>query len=869
MSHTVRAQQGGPRTLTDPKNLRVLVIDGKGSSRQNACTLLRECQYQVTAARTCKEAMQLLATHSLNGSEAPFDLILKDHEPPASNACRLLRKIAKTEHVRRIPVIVISGVDDRDVVAKCLNLGATDYLVKPLRHNELRNIWTRIWWWRRPAAQLIPLSPVELDFTYPCVSQASSSASEETKCSDDEEEPTSKEGSAPDGIGNGSNGNGSNGSKEGNGTSRVEAKPHGPGNGSNGNGNGSSDNKNGNGNSATKNGHNGSNGNGASTTLIPERPGSCALAGTAEGKAKPLEQNGDHDDHPPINTAGVSAFARYTGPSSSRKRNAADMATAQGARDEPCAEQQQRSKAVVHRERQQLRSAAVSTPSTHTASEDTLQAQQGSGAGAGVPHPHVRGHDMRSTQGSMSPAAAFAALHHNLTRSVPHLQGHPHTHVPHWNSAHPSGLPTAQAAQNLHSAQTQMSLAGLFQHSHYGLPPQMLQQLQQMQHPLAQLYSASSGGYGGSSNSNSAAVPPSAATVEGMGTAASHFYSPHNFMGEGMHADAAGAARMRGHEGLAGNVQQQYLLSLLYQQLNQQQMQSTQHQLQSQQMQQQAAALNAAAAGQAAWRPSGHHTNFPGYQPFVGPPASAPDTSLASGGNGATQHTNGTSALRTRSAQVAPPEHHRHRAAALDKYRKKRKNLKYSKTIRYESRKQLAQQRPRIKGQFVKHAKPAGGEADTQTNGQSKADDGSWQDEDYDQDEELDEMDEEDECEENDAEEKMMEAEEEADVVNSLRELRNPERLSGPPGKLDSALGSVPLGLRTPAGSRGSHGHGSHGHTNTRALSMRQLSGDGRGHTGDNHHQSGEASNHGHGKNGSDSGSNSPDENGRRDKHSC
>ncbi len=35
-------------------------------------------------------------------------------------------------------------------------------------------------------------------------------------------------------------------------------------------------------------------------------------------------------------------------------------------------------------------------------------------------------------------------------------------------------------------------------------------------------------------------------------------------------------------------------------------------------------------------------------------------------------------------------------------------NLRFSKTIRYESRKQLAQQRPRVRGQFIKHGGPGG-----------------------------------------------------------------------------------------------------------------------------------------------------------------
>ncbi len=47
-------------------------------------------------------------------------------------------------------------------------------------------------------------------------------------------------------------------------------------------------------------------------------------------------------------------------------------------------------------------------------------------------------------------------------------------------------------------------------------------------------------------------------------------------------------------------------------------------------------------------------------------------------------------------------ESHKRRAAALEKYRKKRSNLKFGKTIRYEGRKHLANSRPRVKGMFAK-----------------------------------------------------------------------------------------------------------------------------------------------------------------------
>lgn len=66
---------------------------------------------------------------------------------------------------------VMSAQDDRDVVVKCLHLGAADYLIKPLRHNELRNLWTRVWWRRVRAKKPQPVVHPLFDL-YPLCHQA-------------------------------------------------------------------------------------------------------------------------------------------------------------------------------------------------------------------------------------------------------------------------------------------------------------------------------------------------------------------------------------------------------------------------------------------------------------------------------------------------------------------------------------------------------------------------------------------------------------------------------------------------------------------------------------------------------------------------
>ena len=51
---------------------------------------------------------------------------------------------------------MLSECDDRAMVIRCLQLGAEDFWVKPLRLNEVRNLWTRVWWRKGSAPGTAP-----------------------------------------------------------------------------------------------------------------------------------------------------------------------------------------------------------------------------------------------------------------------------------------------------------------------------------------------------------------------------------------------------------------------------------------------------------------------------------------------------------------------------------------------------------------------------------------------------------------------------------------------------------------------------------------------------------------------------------------
>ncbi|XP_039056241.1 two-component response regulator-like APRR1 [Hibiscus syriacus] len=130
--------------FTDRSKVRILLCDNDTKSCEEVFFLLLRCSYQVISVRSARQVID-----ALNAEGAEIDIILAEVDLPMSKGMKLLKYIMRNKELRRIPVIMMSAQDEVSIVVKCLRLGAADYLVKPLRTNELLNLWTHMWRRRR------------------------------------------------------------------------------------------------------------------------------------------------------------------------------------------------------------------------------------------------------------------------------------------------------------------------------------------------------------------------------------------------------------------------------------------------------------------------------------------------------------------------------------------------------------------------------------------------------------------------------------------------------------------------------------------------------------------------------------------------
>ncbi|MFM8618889.1 MAG: adenylate/guanylate cyclase domain-containing protein [Opitutaceae bacterium] len=110
----------------------ILIVDDDEYLRRMIALRLEQFGYQnVTDAPDGEAALDLIRRQE-------FDLTILDIEMPRLDGFGVLRALHEDPERRHLPVIVSSGLDDLDAVARCIALGAEDYLLKPLKSEIFR-----------------------------------------------------------------------------------------------------------------------------------------------------------------------------------------------------------------------------------------------------------------------------------------------------------------------------------------------------------------------------------------------------------------------------------------------------------------------------------------------------------------------------------------------------------------------------------------------------------------------------------------------------------------------------------------------------------------------------------------------------------
>lgn len=131
MLRSAGTQRGlqGAASLNAPK--RILTVDDSETYLRVLADALRGAGYEVVLARSGEQALDLLAVQ-------PVDCILLDLLMPGIGGEEACRRIKGAPTMRDTPIIMLTALEDRDVMIRGLSAGADDYIAKSSDFEVLR-----------------------------------------------------------------------------------------------------------------------------------------------------------------------------------------------------------------------------------------------------------------------------------------------------------------------------------------------------------------------------------------------------------------------------------------------------------------------------------------------------------------------------------------------------------------------------------------------------------------------------------------------------------------------------------------------------------------------------------------------------------
>jgi two-component system chemotaxis response regulator CheY len=119
-------------TATAP--LDVLIVDDSAAIRKILQRVLRQTDLalgEIHEAGDGTEAVDILKTRS-------FGLILSDINMPQMDGLQLLARIKEMEHMKNVPVIMITTEGGHGRVMEAVQLGASGYVRKPFTAEQIK-----------------------------------------------------------------------------------------------------------------------------------------------------------------------------------------------------------------------------------------------------------------------------------------------------------------------------------------------------------------------------------------------------------------------------------------------------------------------------------------------------------------------------------------------------------------------------------------------------------------------------------------------------------------------------------------------------------------------------------------------------------
>jgi DNA-binding NarL/FixJ family response regulator len=109
---------------------RILVIDDDARLREHYREILRLEGYEVAEARNGREGIE-------RARREPPDLVLCDITMPEMNGHRVLEALRSEPRLAHVPFVFLTGWSEQEDIRTGMNLGADDYLTKPVVADEL------------------------------------------------------------------------------------------------------------------------------------------------------------------------------------------------------------------------------------------------------------------------------------------------------------------------------------------------------------------------------------------------------------------------------------------------------------------------------------------------------------------------------------------------------------------------------------------------------------------------------------------------------------------------------------------------------------------------------------------------------------